>query len=63
VDSTFARATSYTVITTAFVLVPETIAASVANAARGVLDREEAMQRRIHADPLDYESLRADFIH
>lgn len=45
------------------VSVPEAIAASVAGAARGVLDREEAMQRRIHADPFDYEALRADFTH
>jgi 4-hydroxy-4-methyl-2-oxoglutarate aldolase len=45
------------------VAVPESIAASVAKAAQDVLDREDAMQRRIHAPEFDYEGLRADFTH
>jgi regulator of RNase E activity RraA len=45
------------------VSVPESIAASVAKAAQDVLDREDAMQRRIHAASFDYEGLRADFTH
>jgi regulator of RNase E activity RraA len=45
------------------VSVPEGIAASVAAAAQGVLDLEEALQRRIHAASFDYEALRADFTH
>lgn len=45
------------------VSVPEEVAASVPEAARAVLDREEALQRRIHAEVLDYEALRAVFTH
>ena len=45
------------------VSVPEEIAAKVGAAARIVLDTEDAMQRRIHAETLDYESLRRDFTH
>lgn len=45
------------------VSVPEEIAPSVAVAAQAVLDREDAMQRRIHAADFDYESLRRDFTH
>jgi 4-hydroxy-4-methyl-2-oxoglutarate aldolase len=45
------------------VSVPEEIAAKVASAAQAVLDTEDRMQRRIHADPFEYESLRRDFTH
>jgi len=45
------------------VAVPEEIAGSLAAAAQAVLEREESIQRRIHAPLFDYESVRDNLVH